>query len=95
MIEAKNLRKWKDIITSAISRLGGEAHLKEIYAECINICREIGRDTPPQVEATIRGTLEDNCPESARWKRVDRRFVMTRGAGKGYWGLLKDSSTSG
>lgn len=80
---------WWEIVAAALESLGGEAQLHYIYREVRGICRRVGKKIPKELEATVRGTLEDNCSESHRYKHVRDVFLMPRGKGMGFWGLKK------
>ena len=79
--------KWWQVIKLALEQLGGQATLSEIYKKVKILCEDAGRHIPKAFEETIRGTLEDNCGESGRYKRVRDEFCMPMGRGKGIWSL--------
>ncbi|MBZ9940342.1 hypothetical protein LB533_04410 [Mesorhizobium sp. BR1-1-13] len=79
--------KWWEVIEYSLVRLGGESSLGEIYKTVEQISNEIGKRTPPSLEAAIRGTLEDNSSDSDRYKEVRDVFAMPRGKHAGYWSL--------
>ena len=80
---------WWEVVYAAIDRLGGEAQLHYIYKEVRQICRSLEKRMPKELDATVRGTLEDNCAESHRYKSVRDAFAMTKGRGQGTWGIKR------
>jgi hypothetical protein len=80
---------WWEVVYTAIENLGGEDQLDYIYKEVERICRNLNKRMPKELEATVRGTLEDNCAESHRYKNVRDVFAMTKGRGQGTWGIKR------
>ncbi len=72
-----------DDIESALKNLGGIASLSDIYAEVKKV-RE--GPYPSSFTATIRGTIENNSSDSAKFKGNDI-FFSVKGLGSGIWGL--------
>jgi hypothetical protein len=55
----------------------------------ISICRLVDRHMPHEIEATVRGTLEDNSSDSDRYKGVRDIFCMPNGKHTGIWALRR------
>ena len=74
---------WSTDIVTSLTNLGGVASLEEIYNET----RNVRLDPHPQsLTAIIRGTIEDNSSDSAKFKGSDL-FFSAKGIGSGIWGL--------
>lgn len=80
---------WWEVVHFALHRLGGEASLHHIYREVEFVCKNVGKKLPRRLDATVRGTLEDNCAQSHRYKAVRDVFGMPFGKGKGIWNLKR------
>ena len=80
---------WWEVVFAALQKLGGEAQLHYLYREVEGLCKSIGKRLPRKLDATVRGTLEDNCAESGRYKHVRDVFCMPQGKGRGVWGVKK------
>jgi hypothetical protein len=78
---------WWQIVSHALERLGKPSSLSAIYKEVISTCKNCDRRMPTEIEATVRGTLEDNSSDSERYKKVRDVFYMPEGPGAGVWGL--------
>ena len=78
---------WWEVVYSALKKLGGEASLHYIYKEVELLCKSVGKKLPRDIGATVRGTLEDNCAQSDRYKAIRDVFGMPYGKGKGIWNL--------
>lgn len=78
---------WWQVVEAALRRLGGKAELHYIYREVKIVCVKTGKRVPRSLDATVRGTLEDNCYESHRYKGVRDVFAMAEGKGRGVWAL--------
>lgn len=78
---------WWQVIYKGIEEIGGEGTLKEIYDSVRSLVKLSGKKPVSELEATIRGTLEDNCSQSDRYKYVRDVFEMPRGKNQGYWGI--------
>ena len=74
---------WSEDIEVAMENLGGIASLSDIYAEVKKV-RE--GPYPSSFTATIRGTIENNSSDSAKFKGNDI-FFSVKGLGSGVWGL--------
>ncbi|MDF3127213.1 HNH endonuclease [Rheinheimera sp. 1928-s] len=75
---------WSEDIELAVKNLGGVASLSEIYAEVKRVRKG---PYPSSFKATIRGTIENNSSDSAKFKSNDI-FFSVNGLGSGVWGLL-------
>jgi hypothetical protein len=53
------------------------------------VCRDLDRRMPQELEATVRGTLEDNSSDSERFKGVRDIFCMPQGKHAGVWSLRR------
>jgi HNH endonuclease len=74
---------WLDDISTALDNLGGEANYEAIYAE---VRRIRGEALPSSWKDMVRGTIEDNSSDSAKFKGKDL-FYSVNGLGNGVWGL--------
>lgn len=74
---------WSEDIEVALTNLGGIATLSDIYDEVKKV-RE--GPYPESFTATIRGTIENNSSDSAKFKGNDL-FFSVKGLGSGIWGL--------
>jgi hypothetical protein len=63
--------------------------LSEIYRGVTIVCRDLDRRMPQELEATVRGTLEDNSSDSERFKGVRDIFCMPQGKHAGVWSLRR------
>ena len=77
---------WADDIETALSNLGGEASLHEIYRE-VELVRGPERLTPSW-QATVRGTLERHSPDSQVFGGREL-FRSSGGIGRGRWALRR------
>lgn len=75
---------WKDEIQIALSHLGGEAPLQEIYDYIENHSQV---DLSPNWTATVRGTLERFSSDSKAYGGRNDLFYSVHGLGAGVWGL--------
>ena len=75
---------WKDEIQIALSHLGGEAPLQEIYDYIENHAHT---DLSPNWTATVRGTLERFSSDSKAYGGRGDLFYSVHGLGAGVWGL--------
>jgi hypothetical protein len=78
---------WWQVIEYALENIGRPATLAEIYRAVAAVCRDSNRRMPQELEATVRGTLEDNSSDSDRFKRVRDIFCMPEGKHTGVWAL--------
>jgi hypothetical protein len=87
--QVANLRDgyWWQVVHYSLESLGKPSTLSDIYKVVISVCKECGRKMPTEIEATVRGTLEDNSSDSERFKQVRDVFCMPEGSGAGVWGL--------
>ena len=78
---------WRDDVRIALVRLGGKAHLSDIYAE-VKTIREAGSKTlPVSFEAIVRRVLEENSSDTASFRNLFDIFYMPAGKGSGIWAL--------
>ena len=86
---SKNGKKvlWRDDIVDALSRLGGEADLHEIYKTVTDIRQKEGRSLPVSVDAVIRRELENNSSDSESFTGHRNLFRSVNGIGGGRWAL--------
>ncbi len=75
---------WLEDVRQALSNLGGEASLHEIYKETLNI-----RTVPvtENAEAIIRRTIQEHCPETATYHGGESVFRAVDSIGEGRWAL--------
>jgi hypothetical protein len=74
---------WLEDISTAISTLGGIASYDDLYRA---VQRIRPGPLPDSWQAMIRGVVEDNSSDSARFKGNDV-FFSVHGLGGGVWGL--------
>lgn len=75
---------WKEIICDALSHLGGEARLQEIY-DYIETNKK--KNLSKTWQATVRGVLERASSDSESFEGKDDLFYSAQGLGLGIWGL--------
>ena len=75
---------WRDDVKAALSRLGGQGSLEEIYAE---VQRARSTNLPPSWQAIIRRELEYNSSDSDSYQHRFDIFFSVDGIGSGIWGL--------
>lgn len=84
------MTSWLEDITQALRNLGGIAALQDIYEE---VARIRTTPLPTHWKANIRGIIEDNSKDSAKFKGKDV-FYSVEGLGRGLWGLRDFISSS-
>jgi predicted restriction endonuclease len=82
-IEGKQMATWVEDISTAYANLGGVARYEDVYRE---VRRIRGETLPTSWRDMIRGIVEDNSSDSAKFKGKDL-FYSANGIGKGIWGL--------
>jgi hypothetical protein len=80
---------WWQVVEYVMEQIGRPAPLAEIYRAVADVCRENNRRMPRELEATVRGTLEDNSSDSDRYKKVRDIFCMPDGKHIGVWALRR------
>ncbi len=80
---------WWQVVQCAMERLGRPSSLSEIYGAVKAVCETSGKRMPQELEATVRGTLEDNSSDSDRFKGVRDIFCMPDGKHTGVWALRR------
>jgi hypothetical protein len=80
---------WWEVLEFVLEKLGRPAGLNEIYRGVASVCNALGKPMPDAIEATIRGTLEDNSSDSDRFKHVRDIFCMPEGKHSGIWALRR------
>lgn len=78
------MTSWKEDIIESLKRLGGEAHLSEIYNDIKLNTKRILSQT---YEATIRATLERYSSDSDAYNQQEDLFFIVSEKGEGKWGL--------
>lgn len=78
---------WRDDVVSALTRLGGEAHLDDIYTEVAEIRNARGATLPPSYQAIVRREIEYNSSDSASYQGRLDLFFSVHGIGEGVWAL--------
>jgi Protein of unknown function DUF262/Protein of unknown function (DUF1524) len=77
---------WRDDVHLALRRLGGKAHLDEIYRE-VKVVREEGsRSVPPSLDAIVRRVLEENSSDTKSFRGLFDIFSLSS-KGSGTWAL--------
>jgi hypothetical protein len=80
---------WWQVVEFVLDKLGRPSSLSEIYRAVTAVCKDLDRRIPRELEATVRGTLEDNSSDSDRFKGVRDIFYMPDGKHSGVWALRK------
>jgi hypothetical protein len=80
---------WRDDVRSALSQLGGEAYLADIYRKVRQIRLAAGRRLPLSTDAIVRRELEYNSSDSDSYTGNYDWFRSVNGIGNGRWGLRK------
>ena len=78
---------WRDDVRNALSQLGGEAFLPEIYKKVRHIRMAAGRRLPRSTDAIVRRELEYNSSDSESYTGNYDWFRSINGIGGGRWGL--------
>ncbi|MCW6659617.1 hypothetical protein NHG25_03905 [Aerococcaceae bacterium NML191292] len=73
---------WEMKVIEAFDKLGGKAHLKEVYAY---IEKHADRNLPKSYQAIIRRTIETLSKDSMVYNGKDNVFCSSEGKGKGVW----------
>jgi len=76
--------KWRDEIIRALTQLGGEAALDEIYTK---VKGNTDKEIPTTFRAVIRNALEVNSSDSENFSDKEDVFYSVHGKGKGVWGI--------
>ncbi|MEO0946221.1 MAG: hypothetical protein AAFY06_15555, partial [Pseudomonadota bacterium] len=86
--DVKEIR-WCDDVRMALTSLGGEATLQEIYDQVIAARKFANRTLPKSTEAIIRKELETRSSDSQAYdyERGEDWFELRGEKGKGLWGL--------
>lgn len=75
---------WREVVVSALEKLGGQGSLDEIYS---HVQISTNRAMPPTWKAIIRRELEYNSRDSKSYKHRFDLFYSVSGIGNGIWGL--------
>lgn len=78
---------WRDDVRAALTQLGGDAYLADIYRKVRQIRLTAGRRLPRSTEAIIRRELEYNSSDSESFTGNYDWFRSIEGIGNGRWGL--------
>jgi hypothetical protein len=78
---------WRDDVRTALSQLGGEAFLADIYRKVRHIRLAAGRRLPRSTDAIVRRELEYNSSDSESYTGNYDWFRSVDGIGGGRWGL--------
>lgn len=81
--------KWVDVLVWSLRKLGGEAHLSEIYRTARSAREALGKPIRRNHEATVRERLESYCSSSHNYKGIADLFWLPKGKGFGVWALRK------
>lgn len=79
--------QWVHVLVWALGKLGGEAHLSEIYRSARLAREALGKPIRRNHEATVRERLESYCSSSDNYKGIADLFWQPRGKGSGVWAL--------
>jgi len=80
------VKPWKDEIVDALSALGGEASLSDIYDQ-VAVQRS---QLTPSWKATVRNIIECHSSDSNNYEHHrDDLFYSVNGLGEGDWGLRR------
>ncbi len=77
---------WLEEVQEALTSLGGEAYLNEIYYYIQNNSQ---RNLSNSFQATIRATLERYSSDSDAFIHKEDIFYVANEKGNGRWGLRK------
>lgn len=77
------METWREKLVKALTKLGGEATLKDLYNEIGNTYSNL----PKSYEAGIRDALERNSTDSEKYNGKYNTFYSVHGKGLGKWGL--------
>ncbi|MFL6721766.1 MAG: hypothetical protein ACJ8FT_08190 [Sphingomonas sp.] len=78
---------WRDDVRTALSQLGGEGYLTDIYRKVRHIRLANGRRLPRSTDAIVRRELEYNSSDSESYTGNYDWFRSVDGIGGGRWGL--------
>ena len=78
---------WAAKVEEALTNLGGEAHLSEIYPEMERVFEKYGIPKTKNFEASIRGTIEAHSSDSKLFNSAD--LFASGGKGTGRWSLRR------
>ncbi|GAB2595138.1 hypothetical protein [Kribbella endophytica] len=77
------MASWKGDLVKALTALGGEGSLSEIYGEIARIHKPLSTAW----QATVRNTLECHSSDSENFRGREDLFYSVGGIGRGRWGL--------
>lgn len=78
---------WRDDVRVALTQLGGDAFLSDIYKKVRQIRMAAGRRLPRSTDAIVRRELEYNSSDSESYTGNYDWFRSIDGIGGGRWGL--------
>lgn len=77
---------WVDIIVDAMNKLGGKAHLRDIYDHA----QRTHKHLPISYQAIIRREIESHSTDSHNYREnCEDLFYSVSGIGSGHWGYRK------
>jgi len=82
---------WREDVVEALRRLGGVAHLSQIY----EVIREVRAEPLPRTtNAIVRRELEYNSSDAGAYQGRHDLFYSVEGIGSGVWGLRSTAQLS-
>ena len=82
--------KWLERVVEAMTRLGGQGTLSEIYEEVRDIAGDSLSDLTDW-DAIVRRTIQENASETKSYRGKQDLFYSVEGLGKGIWGFKENS----
>lgn len=80
-------KKWSDLLVWTLRKLGGRAHLSDIYRVSRMGRKALGFATTLHHDDSARECLESHCSESKKFRGKEDLFFMPEGKGAGIWAL--------
>ncbi len=80
-------KKWSELLVWTLERLGGRAHLSDIYKVSRMGRKSLGFQTTLRHDDSARECLESHCSESKKYRGKEDLFCMPLGKGAGIWAL--------
>jgi hypothetical protein len=85
--------QWVHVLLWSLCKLGGEAHLSQIYRTAREGREALGKPIRRNHEATVRERLESYCSTSQNYKGIADLFWQPKGKGSGIWAVRQPSPT--
>ncbi len=78
-----------ELLTLALDRLGGRAHLSRIYDEADRLWRLSGKNIPKNFDDDVRAAIYYHCPEAKGTIKGKPLFRRASERGRGWYALIK------